>query len=100
MSGVQDYLSILPIVAERGWIVRTDGRYRGAIQDAEGRCPLCSLAHEIDPSVDETYAYRYALARCGLPWDDDSNIIAAAADYGDHPWRPALMAALGMRSAT
>jgi len=98
-GSIKDYLALLFIVSGREWTAREEHGYSAVIRDAEGRCPLCSLAHEIDPSVDEKYDYPYALSECGLSGDDIGD-IADAADYKDHPLRPALMAALGMRSTT
>jgi len=99
MSDIGDYLAILPIVAGRGWAIRKERLWHGSIRDAAGRCPLCALANEIDPSIEEKHDFLYALGRCGLS-GEDSRDIADAADYRGHPLRPTLMSALGMRSTT
>jgi hypothetical protein len=87
------YLELLPIVADRGW----RSEEGGYIRDIDGRCPLCSLAHELsDGEVNRFEMALNALADLGLPFTDADEVISAADDRAD-ALRPALMAALGMK---
>lgn len=88
----QDYLDLLPIVADRGWRV-DEGGY---IRDRDGRCPLCSLANEVDAKVKKRAAHISALISIGVSRTYGDRVIMFAADEPDSPLRPALMRALGM----
>lgn len=46
MTTLKQFLDMLPIVADKGWVISSKGKLR----DNAGRCPLCSLAKEIDPT--------------------------------------------------
>jgi hypothetical protein len=86
------YIELLPIVADRGWRILGDG----SIRDRDGRCPLCSLANEINRAINLRSNYWEALGRVGLAATIETDKIAAAADYPNHDFRPTLMAVLGM----
>lgn len=89
----QDWIDLLPIVADRGWHVRLNDQY---IRDRSDRCPICALAHEVDSSIDE---YTFANRAAARVFDTQSCVpaIMNAADSLTHPLRPALMHALGMQ---
>lgn len=53
---IEDILDLLPIVADREWSVDDQ-----QIRDADGRCPICALVHEIDPT-----SHFSLLASCAL----------------------------------
>lgn len=86
---LEEILDLLPIAADRGWTINSSAE----IRDENGFCPLCALAHEIDPRVTETIFYWNLLA--GAVDNDD---VAEAADYsGRNGVRDRLKIALGLK---
>lgn len=90
----QDLLDLLPIVAREDWEIFLDS----SIRNTERRCPLCALAHEIDPSIDYREMACAAFLELGFSEIKNPSLkeIMDAADFPDQPLRPALMQALGM----
>jgi len=97
MTTAQDFLDLMPIVADREWMFKP---LTGFIRDRDGRCPLCALAHEVSMgSVDVNIAAHHAIARA-FKFDNGQSLaineVINAADLHRNRLRPALMAALGM----
>ena len=92
---LSDVLSLLCLVADRGWRVSSIG----LIRDFDCRCPICALVNEIDPSIWSMEAAHHACDMLGI--DGGANwvgVLMAAADEPHHPLRPRLMKALGMEA--
>lgn len=93
----QDLLDLLPIVAGQGWEIKSflDS---ASIRNAESRCPLCALAYAICPSTNYHEMACAAFLELGFSSFNNPGIkqIMGAADFHNHPLRPALMQALGM----
>jgi hypothetical protein len=90
---VQDILDLLPIVADRGWVI-TDRPFN-TIRDRDGRCPICAFLNETH-GLNYRWEMKLAWGESNLPRTAAIKRIAYAADYPDDPLRPALMQALGM----
>lgn len=89
----QDWINLMPIVADRGWVERT----LGIIRDGAGRCPICALVHEISGGLIDLMGDANYAARLLNGTIAGAGALVDAADNRNHPGRPALMAALGMR---
>ncbi len=91
----EDWLSLMPLVAARGW---SGDEEFAALRDRDGRCPLCALAYELsDGHVDRFADAWLAVAELGVTDEARSIVeIAKAADMACDYNRPALMQALGM----
>lgn len=97
MNTLHQVLSIMPIVAHRGWKVHPKSL---VIRDAQGACPLCALAQEVDPAFIDTTAAGSAAGRLGLVDRADGlralDAIVGAADGIGSPVRQHLLEALGL----
>jgi hypothetical protein len=97
---VEDIIDLLPIVADRGWKVRED--LWGVIRDRDGRCPICALVHElsggeIDYKGAAGKAMRLYVESDITPLGGEVMAVMAGADHKDHPLRPAIAEALGLK---
>ncbi len=72
----------------------------GFIRDSEGRCPLCSLAHALDPDFDWRESIKPAADLLGMFYRHASEI----ADGADLPeceeWRAKVLLACGVEERT
>jgi hypothetical protein len=94
----QDIIDLLPIVADRGWRVRSGV----VIRDREGRCPICALAHELSHGKSNWYTFAHeAMGGIGLSHEalDATATVMNAADSPQGGYRPALLRALGLAGA-
>lgn len=91
----QDWLDLMPLVADRGWRVKPDGY----IRDREDRCPVCALAYVASDGAIDSYkrAWNAAFELLERPCVASVDAVVHAADGPNDPLRPALMAALGMK---
>lgn len=90
-------MELMPIVSDKGW--HTDRS--GCIRDQNRRCPICSLANEIDPEVWFLGSAGRALITIGVDFDPraiDKMIRVADSHPEERRTRRALMRALGMKS--
>ena len=92
MITAQDLLDLMPIVADRGWLLAVTE----VIRDADGRCPVCALANEIDPLIENKIFGHEAFGRLDIDEPDAISRIMTAADLPSNALRPQLMQALGM----
>lgn len=93
---VKEWLSLMPLVADRGW--REEGVH-GAIRDADERCPICSVVNEISGGdVDLCLLAHTAAEKLGLSPNAATaiGVIVLAADQITAPRRAAIERALGM----
>jgi hypothetical protein len=98
MITAQEIIDLLPIVDDRGWKVK----FGVGIRDRDGRCPVCALVHELSGGeIDITVYARAAMVRY---LETDSALLVwavqdmmAGADHKDHPLRPAIAEALGLK---
>jgi hypothetical protein len=93
----EDWLDLMPLVADLEWRVE-DLRFIRA--ECGGLCPMEALRRELGAKVFTGYTFNgpTSIARAlgverGGVWD-----VADVADDPNDPRRPALMAALGMKS--
>lgn len=94
----QDIIDLLPIVADRGWSVRSSGRMRGTIRDRDDRCPVCALVNEIDPRVDYHLSYSVALRAIDIDAVDfDVANVVSSADFPGTKLRPTLIKTLEIK---
>lgn len=89
---VQDFLDLMPLVADRGW--RVD--HNGEIRDRDGRCPICALGNEI-LGTDQRNGTLSGFPGRTQGESDAIGYVIFAADYPEDNLRPALMRALGMK---
>lgn len=54
-------LDLLPIVADKKWTIDS-----GLIRDEDARCPICSIVHEIDPTISLRTSAAYSLKELGI----------------------------------
>lgn len=75
-----DIIELLPIVAHKQWTVNMYDE----IRDEDGRCPICSLIHEIDSDIDVYLTPSIAFEDLGLTMDEsklDNFMDAADTEY-------------------
>lgn len=93
---VQRWLDLLPIVSDRRWVVKNGYKLRSCIRDQDNACPVCALINELS----DTHNWCSAAHAAAQSFFEESNGVGAimeAADYPDHPLRPHLLAALGLK---
>ncbi len=94
-ASAQDWLDLMPLVANRGWRARKNDEE--AIRDWSGRCPICALVHELSEGQIDHYVRAHIAARkLDLGKTKGFKDIVAAADWKSAPLRRDLMAALGI----
>ena len=91
----QDWLDLLPIVADREWRIDAEG----LIRDRDGRCPLCALVHEVSGgAVSEYISWLPVMEEVfGCVDTFETARIACAADDAEALLRADLERALGVR---
>jgi hypothetical protein len=96
----QSLVALLPLLQGQGWRVGTSWNPASAwapIRNAEGRCPICALAHLIDPEIKLREAATASLEDLGVYLDSAAtDVITRAADYSTNVHRQVLMRLLGM----
>lgn len=78
---IDKLLSLLPLIEDRGWVVKKTG----ALRDKEDRCPLCAIAHTIDTSNDWYAAALMSLHALGIGLHDEAfqNAVSAITSAAD-----------------
>lgn len=71
---LDQFLELLPIVADRKWTIQQNSY----IRDENGRCPICSLVNEIDPSIHYYGMAMSALFEANITFDMASIVMGAA----------------------
>ena len=91
----QDWLDLLPIVADRKWCIDAEG----LIRDRDGRCPMCALAHEVSGGDVSEYMRWLPATEEVFGCVDTFEVvrIVCAADDAEALLRADLERALGLR---
>ena len=89
---IEDVLALLPILQGQGWVMD----HSGALYDREGRCALCSLAHEVDPTFYPRVDAFAAAESLGISHNTCKS-LAHANDWYKHARRAQLEVALGVK---
>jgi hypothetical protein len=93
----QDLIDLLPVVQDRGWEILPNGY----IRDRDGRCPICSLVHELSGGeIDYTFNTFSAMERYLGTVDEKTDVsIQRIMNAADGVWgavREDMVEALGL----